>query len=232
MVVKKYKHIYFDLDRTLWDFESNSMEALLDIYHKYDLGRYFNDGEDFVRTYHLHNERLWAQYRDGNLTKEILRSKRFRLCLEERKVKNNDLAHAIGEEYLILSTLKNKLFPNVHEILTWLKEHYHLYILTNGFRETQLGKLKNCNLEGYFEKVFTSETIGYNKPNQKIFHWAVSSINADKDQCLMIGDDEMVDIAGAKKFGMDSIFFNPQGIEYTIIPTHEIRDLIELKNIL
>jgi putative hydrolase of the HAD superfamily len=138
----------------------------------------------------------------------------------------------MGEDYLLLSTLKNKLFPNAHEILAWLKGKYHLYILTNGFRETQLAKLKNCKLEGYFEKVFTSETIGYNKPNQKIFHWAVSSVNADKEECIMIGDDEKVDIAGAKQYGIDTIFFNPKGFDRTIIPTYEIKDLNELRNIL
>ncbi len=228
----RYKHIYFDLDRTLWDFENNSLEALMDIYHKYKLEQHFSDGKDFVSTYHLHNERLWEQYREGNLTKNILRSKRFRLCLEDRKVKDHKLAATIGDEYLLLSTIKTRLFPNTHEILVYLKERYHLYILTNGFRETQLSKLKNCGLEIYFEKVFTSETIGVNKPNQKIFEWAVNSVNARKSECLMIGDDEKVDIIGAKQFGMDTVFFNPAEREYSVKPEYVIKDLIELKNFL
>jgi putative hydrolase of the HAD superfamily len=230
--MKKYKHIFFDLDRTLWDFDNNAFEALSDIYNKYHLGEYFESCEIFAAAYHKHNEILWSQYRDGNLTKEILRAKRFALCLEEKKIEDPELAQKIGNEYLQLSTIKTRLFPNVHETLEYLGEKYHLYILTNGFRETQLSKLSNCDLDKYFEKVFTSETIGINKPNVKIFSWAVNSVNGKKKECLMIGDDAEVDIAGAQKYGIDTILFNPHCLPVNINPDYEIRDLLELKSLL
>lgn len=70
------------------------------------------------------------------------------------------MAREIGDEYLQLSTEKTILFPYTHEILAYLKEKYPLYILTNGFRETQFSKMNNCDIMKYFEHVFTSETIG------------------------------------------------------------------------
>src|SRR6056297_2506751 len=109
--MKKYRHIYFDLDRTLWDFNSNSKAALSEIFYKFELNSHFTNDDEFIKVYHKHNERLWDQYRRGNLTKEILRSKRFDLTLKEKKIKNNFLAEKIGEEYLRISPLKTILFP-------------------------------------------------------------------------------------------------------------------------
>lgn len=228
----KYKHIYFDLDRTLWDFDANSREALGDLYRKFNLDTLFSSPEEFIESYHKHNERLWAQYREGNLTKAILRSKRFELTLRDKKVKDPVLAASIGEDYLSQSVIKTILFPNTKEILEYLKPFYNLYILTNGFRETQFKKLGNCGLDVYFDEVFTSETIGYNKPHQKIFEWAITAVNAKKDDCIMIGDDQEVDIEGARRFGIDTIFFNPQDEDPRVESTYIIQDLIELKNIL
>lgn len=230
--MRKYEHIYFDLDRTLWDFDANSQEALADLYRKFNLDTLFSSPEDFIDTYHKHNERLWAQYREGNLTKAILRSKRFELTLKDKKVKDPILAARMGEEYLSQSVLKTTLFPYALEILDYLKPKYNLYILTNGFRETQFKKLGNCGLYVYFDEVFTSETIGYNKPHQKIFEWAITAVNAKKNECIMIGDDQKVDIAGAKHFGMDTVFFNPLKEDSMVESTYTIHDLSELENIL
>ncbi len=230
--MKKYSHLFFDLDRTLWDFEQNSREALSDIYGRYSLGAYFSGQEQFVNTYHKFNEILWAEYRQGNLSKEILRSKRFELTLNDSKLRNASLARQIGEEYLELCVLKTRLFPYTIEILQYLKPKYCLYILTNGFRETQEKKMKNSGLDIYFDHMFTSEALGYNKPDTRIFARAVSSVNARKRECLMIGDDFEVDIIGAYRFGIDTVYFNPEGIRGTIEPTWEIAELKDLEQIL
>ncbi len=230
-MTKKFSHIFFDLDRTLWDFDKNSREALTDIFHNFQLTA-FQSPDEFILSYHKHNERLWAQYREGNLTKEILRSKRFSLTLEEKKIKNNELAARIGEVYLNMSMQKTILFPGTHETLKYLKSKYKLYIITNGFKETQMSKLRNCQLEEYFDKIFTSEAIGINKPRPEIFHWAVSSVNARKKSSLMIGDDPAVDIQGASRYGIGTVFFNPERISTEIKADYEIFKLSELKNIL
>jgi len=230
--MNQYRHIYFDLDRTLWDFNSNSRAALTEVFEKFQLNAYFEDADEFLELYNKHNDRLWDQYRKGNLTKKVLRSKRFELTLNEKKIKDKVHAENIGKEYLRISPLKTILFPYTHEILTYLQPSYKLYILTNGFRETQFQKLKNCDLEQYFLEVFTSETIGYNKPHSKIFQWAVSSVNAKKNECLMIGDDQLVDITGANSYGMDSVLYNPENMEQIVPSKYTITDLKELEEIL
>ena len=230
--MKKYVHLFFDLDRTLWDFEQNSYDALSDVYIKFALKEYFSSPQDFIDTYHKHNEHLWSEYRLGNLKKDILRSMRFELTLMEKRLKDPLLAQKIGDEYLEISVIKTRLFPNTLEILEYLRPRYKLYILTNGFRETQFKKLRNCGLDRYFDQVFTSETIGINKPDVRIFQWAVNSVNARKKECLMIGDDNEVDIAGASSFGIDSVYFNPGRHEGGIPSTYEIRELRELRQLL
>lgn len=230
--MKTYKHIFFDLDRTLWDFDANSRAALTDIFEKHNLKQYFKSPEIFIRGYHKHNDILWERYRQGNIKKELLRSLRFEETLRDVRVNNPALAKEIGEDYLQKSVEKTILFPGTHETLGYLHNKYLLYILTNGFSETQFGKLKNCDLAKYFTHVFTSETIGFNKPHPKIFQWAMTSVNAKKQECLMIGDDIEVDILGAKNCGMDQVFFNPDKIETTVKPTCTIESLIELKEIL
>ncbi|MCB9013176.1 MAG: noncanonical pyrimidine nucleotidase, YjjG family [Bacteroidales bacterium] len=230
--MKTYKHIFLDLDRTLWDFDANSRAALNDIYENHQLGRYFESPETFVNIYHKHNDLLWERYREGKIKKDLLRSLRFELALLDVKIENPELAREIGEDYLSLSTEKTIIFPYTHEILSYLQKKYPLYILTNGFRETQFSKLRNCDLQKYFHTVFTSETIGYNKPHPKIFQWALNSVNARKSESLMIGDDLEVDILGAKSYGIDQVYFNPEKLAHNEDPSFEIQSLIELKDIL
>lgn len=231
--MKKYQHIYFDLDRTLWDFDKNSVLAFKEIFSKYNLNNIFPDFNSFVCTYQKHNDDLWALYREGKIKKAKLRNERFLLTLEDFGIKDEKLAEKIGDEYVTISPMQTVLFPNVHEILTYLKaKKYNLYIITNGFKEVQYVKLENSNLTQYFDKVFTSEEVGHQKPKPEIFSHAITTVNAKKVQSIMIGDDINVDIQGAKDFGIDQIFFNPDRIDVNILPSFEIQDLIEIKNIL
>ncbi|MEE4198788.1 MAG: YjjG family noncanonical pyrimidine nucleotidase [Bacteroidales bacterium] len=230
--MKKYKNIYFDLDRTLWDFDSNAQETFRDIYEKHDLEKIFNTFDNFYTTYVKHNERLWKIYRDGKIKKTVLAFKRFDLTLEEYGVKNEELAKIIGQDYIEISPTKKRLFPGTYETLDYLKDKYNLYIITNGFNEVQFTKLKNSKLQNYFKKVFTSENAGAQKPNARIFEHALKTVNARKKESVMVGDDLDSDILGAKKFGLDQVYFNPDHKEHSEEITHEISSLKELMEIL
>ena len=228
----KYLHIFFDLDRTLWDFDSNSAETLNEIIFKYELDRVMDDTALLVEAYHRINLELWVLYRKGLMTKEVLRTLRFRMSLKEFGIEDEALAVKIGEEYLRMSPMKTILIPHTIDILEYLKSNYHLHIITNGFRETQEKKLMNCSLDQYFTTMTTSETVGHNKPRQEIFHHAISSAQARKRDSLMVGDDLEVDIAGARGYGIDQVFLNRDGIRHNDPVTYEIKSLLELKDIL
>ncbi len=229
----KYKHIYFDLDRTLWDYDANAGQAFQIIFEEYRLDQHFPDAVEFFRIFNIYNDVVWEEYRQGSMTKEVLREKRFELTLADRGISDKELAARIGERYMYLTPRQNILAPGTTEVLDHLSKcGCRLYILTNGFSATQYNKMSNSGILHYFDRTFSSEEIGINKPKPEIFHWAVTSVNALKKECLMVGDDLEVDVRGAMNYGIDTAWYNPAGITSELIPTYTIRDLRELIQVL
>lgn len=230
---RKYRHLFFDLDMTLWDFESNAREAYEDIYRTFRLNdRGIASLTDFVSKYFVHNDRLWEQYRNGEIEKELLRSKRFELTLLDYGIDDPALAQAIGHEYVTISPTKTRLFPNAHATLGYLQQRYTLSIITNGFEEVQFHKLKNSRLDGYFSHVITSEQAGCKKPDPEIFNYALRQAGAEASQSVMIGDDLEVDVLGAMQAGMDAVYFNPKNNAHNSNIRLEINNLNELITLL
>jgi putative hydrolase of the HAD superfamily len=229
----KYKHLFFDLDRTLWDFEKSAMEAfreMVQIHHLEKLG--IPEAEIFHNTYQEHNHRLWEEYRLGKIEKSVLMWKRFYLALLDYGVDNKELAINLGNDYVRISPLKVNLFPHALETLAYLFQKYHLHLITNGFQEVQQVKLKSSGMDQYFQQLITSEAAGVKKPEPGIFNFAFQLTGSRPEDSLMIGDDYEVDIIGAQKMGMDQVFFDPEQQFAKNGSTYQIRDLIELKEIL
>lgn len=230
---KPYTHLFFDLDRTLWDFESNAERTLSDLFFEFHLDQHFPSFEVFHATYRQHNERLWAEYRNGRIEKAMLRSLRFRLTLKSVKVKDDALASTLDARYIADSPTKTALMPNAIEVMDYLQQRgYRMSIITNGFNEVQWVKLKACGLEKYFDTMLTSENVGFQKPDVRVFEHALQVACCKPSQVLMVGDDFGVDIVGARNAGIDQVFYNPINAGKKFDPTHEIRDLAELKSIL
>ncbi len=228
-----YRHIFFDLDRTLWDFDTNTKDTIREIYYSYNLPERISDDFDaWYANYQRHNIHLWDLYALGEIKKETLRDTRFYLALKDYGIDDKALGLEYGKKFVEQSPLKTTLFPHAHEVLSYLHSKYKLHIITNGFNEIQFTKLRNTQLEQYFDKVFTSEDIGYHKPHAGIFQHAVSSLNAKKETCIMVGDDFKADILGAKKFGIDQVYFRHNDKVFDEKPTYEIRSLNELESFL
>lgn len=228
----EYKNVLFDLDRTLWDFEKNNKETFTELYYKYNLDK-FCEFEEFYKTYRQVNDELWAEYREKKITKDYLSRKRFELSVGKFKPIDIDFANKISQDYIEISPQKNNLFPGVHEILTYLKEKsYNLFIITNGFKEVQYNKIRNCSLDIYFSRVFTSEEAGYNKPDIRFFNYVLNELNTLPQNCIIIGDDPEVDIKGAIQAKIKTIWFNPQMKESLYQADYEVKSLLEIKNIL
>jgi putative hydrolase of the HAD superfamily len=231
--MNKYRFLYFDLDRTLWDYENNAADALLYLFKKYGLDKYFIEFERFRSLFSKFNDFLWEEYREGRVHKDVLRILRFELCFKEMGYLEKDLSTILNSEFLDKSPKSDRLMPGTLELLSYLKEKkYRLYIITNGFTQIQEVKMKYSGLDKYFEKMFTSENVGSHKPSREMFEYCIKSVNAKKKESLMIGDDLKVDIVGARNFKIDQVYYNPEGIEHSEQVTYEIRHLLELKEIL
>jgi putative hydrolase of the HAD superfamily len=230
---QKYKHIFFDLDRTLWDFDAAAEVAFERIYQKYHLQELgIPNAHEFHEVYHPLNERLWDLYREDKITKDYLNRTRFVLPLEHYGIHDTDLADHLSEDYVYWSPRIVRLVPGTIELLDYLKPKYHLHLITNGFQEVQHTKLSGSGLEPYFETLTVSEEVGVKKPNPEIFHYALQKAHATAEESLVIGDEMAVDIDGARAAGIDQIFFNPSGKEVTGERTFEVRSLVEIKEIL
>ena len=227
------KHIFFDLDRTLWDFEKNSQTTLLQLIKDFKLiEKGIDTADNFIKKYKIHNEELWELYREDKIKKEELRGKRFQLTLAEYDIDDSELAEQFGLAYIKESPLKTTLFPYTHEVLLYLKKKYSLHIITNGFEEVQHIKLASSDLAQYFDVIVTSEQVGVKKPNAKIFEFALEQAKAKPDESIMIGDDFPVDVLGAEQIGMQGVYFNPNKLAHKHSVVHEIFCLSELMALL
>ena len=204
---KKYTHIFFDLDNTLWDFSKNSYFAMLETTKSFPAQFKSIDFEEFFEVYSKHNHFLWSEYRKKNVVKKELITLRFQKSFNELQITGIDPLK-MNALYLQEMPKQNHLIEGSLEILKYLKsKHYKLFIITNGFKEVQHKKLESSGLSSFFEKVFISEEIKTPKPGREIFEHAIKSANAKKKFSIMIGDDWDVDVLGANNFGIDAIHF-------------------------
>lgn len=232
-VKDKIKHIFFDLDRTLWDFEKSASQTFEEIYHRYELQKKgIPSVEKFHDYYTIHNNRLWDKYRKDEIKKEVLRSLRFLLTLKDFGIIDEVLSEKIGDDYIRISPLKVNLFPYSIELLEYLFPLYKLHIITNGFSEVQKTKLKTSGMDKYFIEVITSEDAGVKKPHPDIFKFAFEKAGALPFESIMIGDDYEVDIIGAKEANMDQIFVDHEKKYKQNGSTYYINNLKEIEGIL
>ena len=229
----QYKHLFFDLDHTLWDFDKNAESTLIDIYAHFDLySKVDAHFDDFYRKYLYHNEKLWGRYQKGFISAEELKWRRMWRTLLDFKVADETLAKDISGKFLEILPTKKIVFPHTHEILKYLKDKgYVLHLITNGFEKTQWNKIKNSGLDQYFTHMITSEASNSLKPKKEIFDYAINKANASLAECIMLGDNLDADIQGAINAGMDSIFVNHIGAVCGIEPTYIVTHLKELEDI-
>lgn len=228
-----YKNIFFDLDDTLWAFSLNARDTYEEMYHKHKYDRFFDSFDHYYALYNRRNLELWAEYANGQVTKEELNRQRYLYPLESVGAGDADLARAYEKDALATIPTKSKLMPHAREILEYLSPKYNLYILSNGFQELQFHKMQSSNIDRYFKKVVLSDDIGVLKPWPEIFHFALSVTQSELRESLMIGDSWENDITGAAKVGMHQVFYNPSRYtELSFTPTYQIADLKELMDLL
>ncbi len=232
--MRQYKHLFFDLDHTLWDFERNSGVTLKGLYDGFGLAQKgIGDFEIFRLSYERNNEKFWDRYRKGFIHRNDLRWKRMWHTLLEFKIGDLELAQQLSGVYLEKLPHQAQLIPFASEILAYCSgKGYQLHLITNGFETTQWQKMRTSGIDHYFQTVVTSESSNSMKPKPGIFQYALSQAKADIAESIMIGDSIEADILGAQRYGMDQVFFNPSGKAHNYQFTYEIDCLSKIKNLL
>src|SRR5690554_993368 len=206
--------IYFDLDHTLWDFEKNASETLMELFDTYRLQNLgIASATTFIETYNRNNHPLCALYHHGKITKAALREARFADTFREFDIDPKWFPVAFEEDYLRLCPQKTNLFPHTHETLGYLQQKYTLHLISNGFGDASETKVTTCDLKKYFKTIVISERVGFHKPHPQIFHHAVGNADTTIAGSVMVGDSLDADVRGAQNVGMDAIYFNPHNAE-------------------
>ncbi|MEH6304093.1 YjjG family noncanonical pyrimidine nucleotidase [Olivibacter sp. CPCC 100613] len=226
------KHLFFDLDHTLWDFDKNAEETLNELFVTYkfvDFG--IQSADIFIETYTRNNQRVWALYHNGKIDKTELRRARFADTFQELGLSPSLFPSSFETDYLRLCPHKTNLFPGVHDTLTYLKEKYILHLISNGFKDAAEIKVVKTDIKKYFSQIIISEDVGVHKPHPDIYNYSLTIAQASKEESVMIGDSIEADIRGAQAFGLDAIYFNPNGLEEPLDVKRSINALTELKQL-
>lgn len=228
-----YKHLFFDLDHTLWDFDANAKETLTEVYAHFKLeAKGVYPFIDFYKYYLHHNEILWDRYHKGFISSDELKWKRMWRTMLEFKIGSEQLARDMSVHFLEILPTKKMLFPHTIEILDYLtNKGYKLHLITNGFEKTQWSKINNSGLRRYFTHMITSEASNSLKPKKEIFEYALNKAGASLSESIMLGDNLDADIQGAINAGMDCVFVNHLKTNTDIKATYIIHHLEELEQI-
>lgn len=243
--MKQYKHLFFDLDGTLWDLKRNTRAAMEELFstHAAEIGHL--DFELFFRRYHHHNDQVWALYRQDKIKKDELRFVRFeRAFADVSHPASHSFIDRFSLDFLEVAPRQPLTIDGAHDLLQYCAPRYEMHIITNGFIEVQGHKMKAAKLEPYFKAIINSEHAGVRKPHPNIFQFALEQAGATKEESLMIGDDWDADILGARDFGMDQVYLDESEQDHNsrlpgagahrhnYKPTYTIHSLSELMDIL
>lgn len=207
--MKHKKHLFFDFDDTLWDFQKNSAQLLEELFLEFHLEEKLKTNfKNFLAHYQKTNLELWSKYYKRLVTKDEMRNHRFNTVFKNFGYDNYEENIQITHHYLTRGPRGTDLKEGCLETLTYLKEKYSLHIITNGFSESQHVKISGSGLKSFFDKIIISDEHNFIKPEPEIFRLAERLTGAKTEDCVMIGDSMESDIKGALNAGWDAIHYN------------------------
>jgi len=220
-----YNWLLFDADGTLFAYDGAEDQALQNVFAHYKLP--FSDIT--AETYKRINQAIWKRLEEQTVTLLQLRWQRFADLFSKLGISQD--AVEFSKTYLHYLGQAADLIPGTLEVLEQLQGKFNLVIITNGITEVQLSRIKISGLDRFFPHVFTSEALGVFKPARGFFDAVFEEIGQpSKESVLVIGDSLSSDIAGGVGYGLDTCWYNPNGVENNqgIRATYEIKDLAQL----
>jgi 2-haloacid dehalogenase len=223
-----YKILLFDLDDTLLDFGANETDSLNKLFQQH--GYTFSD--ELFRVYNSVNKQLWADYEDGTIRLDDVLNSRF----SETMLRLGKVVDGTEWECLYRELLGNgcQLMEGTLEVCQSLSVYHRLFVITNGITKTQVKRLKKSGLYDFFEDIFDSQSIGFQKPSKEFFDFVMSHIkDFNIKEALIIGDSLNTDIKGGILSGIDTCWINKQSQKcsaeihstYTVTSIAEVYDI-------
>ena len=237
-----YKLVLIDLDDTLFDYpkaENSAFRSTFEEMGFFKENRFLKNqnSEEFYteikKEYEKINSQLWKDLEKGVVDKEELKIIRFEKIIKKFELEYD--SQKMSEIYL--KKLGEGIFPfkSTEKLCKYLHLKYKIGIVTNGIKEVQYSRIKNSSIANYIDKIIVSDEVGVNKPDKRIFEFAINYFGIlDKSEVVMIGDSLEADIKGGINAGVDTCWVNLKNMKNKskIIPKYEIRNLEEIFGIL
>lgn len=223
-----YKAIFLDIDDTVFNFKKCSESALKKTFSTLNL----EYNKDVFELFSAIDERLWKQQKEELLSVADVLDIRFAELSEtlgldyDSNLAKEHFGNLLGEQYI--------MEPGIEEVLKNISADYKIYAASNGMLTMQKNRLQLSGLKRYFTDLYVSDDIGSAKPNIRFYTESMKRAGLESADILMIGDSLISDIAGANNADIDSVWYNPYGLENEtdIEADYEIKDLHELAGIL
>ena len=227
----KITTVFFDLDHTLWDYDTNALETLREIYDQFQVSMVFDQFHTFQNQFFVENGKLWDQYNRGEVDREYIRQTRFAQLLSGSELVTNGAALEMSDYFTTEGPKKSALIDGSMELLDYLQPKYRLAVITNGFTDVQAVKMAHSGIDHYFEQVITSESAEARKPSTEIFTHALALTGNDHEEVVMIGDNLETDIKGASASNWHSVWLT-ESSEEAPEKTVKVRKLQEIETLL
>jgi 2-haloacid dehalogenase len=223
------EYLFLDLDDTILDFHKAERIAVSKTFREFGV----EPTEALLHRYHLINKAHWEMLERGELTREQVLVGRFRVLFEELGVAVDPAAcTAAYSENLAIG---HYFMPGAEEAVERLSKKYRLFLASNGTASVQHGRMTSANLYRFFEKVYVSQDIGFNKPSIEYFERCFAQIpDFDPKKAMMVGDSLTSDIRGGINAGIATCWVNPNHLpgREDIHPDYEIEALPQLEALL
>lgn len=223
------KNVLLDLDDTLLDFKRAEAIAIRDTFIELNI----DPSEENIKLYSTINRSCWARLELGELTRDEVLHNRFDILFQKLGIEGD--SHKSQEIYEYKLSFGAFYLDGAEELLNTLQGKYRLYLATNGIIKVQTRRIADSGIGKYFDDIFISEKIGYNKPDKRFFDISFNTIpDFKQEETVIIGDTLTSDIKGGINAGIRTVYFNPGRKENKtdIIPDYEIHSLSELPQLI
>ncbi len=192
------KVIAFDLDDTLWPVRPVIMGAEKALNRW--LGESIQEWPAAARNMSSIRETILAN--DPSLSYQLTEL-RCQCIAHALHLRGYEKARQIAEEAMAVflhARHEVDYFDGAESCLSELSTRFTLGALSNGNAD-----VRRLSIASHFSFSFSAEDVGAPKPAPNLFEAALSETDATPDEVVYVGDDPILDIDAANRFGMRSI---------------------------